>query len=357
MGAMRRALVVLLAVAAAGIGVAAVAAGANASSGSTGVTGASGASGATGTDGSGAAAPACAGQSAAVLNNVLGGVAREIYVRERASAEVTNDLATITGAEDLRSAVADDSQSMTFAAATRIVYLPLLHIVRLRVVSRRGRVLADIGGGSVLAPVDGKITIGHRVVGSFVMSVQDDRGYKKLIAAIVDMPVEIYRGGQPLMGTIDHPPPAPPRSGQLRLRGIHYTVDAYNVGAFPYGELRVALFVAAPPAALTTQSCIAINVDAVAAIVRRIARGFAPGGPLPLPEHYQYFAEMAAPFSGGPIFVTSPASGYLAATVTPAPTSLPDSGPFSFDGREWTVYSYEPYPPARIYVLVPPPRT
>ena len=64
--------------------------------------------------------------------------------------------------------------------ATRAAIEALLHqhIVRLRV-SAGGRLLSDVGGPFVLAPVAPRCACG-RAIGSFVLSIQDDEGYKRL---------------------------------------------------------------------------------------------------------------------------------------------------------------------------------
>jgi len=76
----------------------------------------------------------------------------------------------------LASAVASGNPAMVRAATHEIVYTPVWHIVRLRVLSTSGQLLADVGGPYVLAPLTGQISYQGKVVGSFVMSVQDDLG-------------------------------------------------------------------------------------------------------------------------------------------------------------------------------------
>jgi len=48
--------------------------------------------------------------------------------------------------------------------------------------------------------LDGQITYQGKLVGSFVMSVQDDLGYKKLVNHIAGVPIEEYFTGKPLIG-------------------------------------------------------------------------------------------------------------------------------------------------------------
>ena len=74
-----------------------------------------------------------------------------------------------------------------------IVYTPHWHIVRLRVMQGT-RVLADVGGPYVIAPVTGTLEQHGRTLGRYVMSVQDDTGYVKLVSRFIGVPVELYRG-------------------------------------------------------------------------------------------------------------------------------------------------------------------
>ena len=94
------------------------------------------------------------------------------------------------------------------AAVHSIVYTPHWHIVRLRVF-KAGHVIADVGGPYVIAPVTGVLRQHGRTVGRYVMSVQDDLGYIKLVSRFIGVPVDFYRGRSFVMGTLR---PAPPTS-------------------------------------------------------------------------------------------------------------------------------------------------
>ena len=43
----------------------------------------------------------------------------------------------------------------------------------------------------------------------------------------------------------------------------------------------------------------------------------------------------------------------IAGSEGPGPPTLPLSGTVSYQGRTWSVFSFAPTPPARIFVLVP----
>ena len=306
-------------------------------------------------------APGACGSNTVVVNDAVAyRTAAKIYADERASAEVTQDSDHIDQSPDLLRAVADDDAPAALAAVTRLVYTPLWHIVRLRVVTRSGRVLADVGGPDILAPVSGELFWDGRLVGSFVMSVQDDVGYRKLVTTIAGVPIEIYSHGAPLLGSWPDPPPSPPPSGATSIDGRAYHVRTYDLTAFPSGTLQASVLVRAPSAALTQLSCPAVRLAALGATVRRIALQFGPHSLNPLPEHTFLFLRTALPFIDGPMFILSPSGTELAGTdelsaspMPAPPTVFPVSGPVSYDGSSWLVFSFTPDPGLIVYLLAP----
>ena len=65
------------------------------------------------------------------------------------------------------------------------------HVVRLRV-SAGGRLLSDVGGPYVLAPVRAPLRLNGRQIGSIVLSIQDDEGYKRLAGRLAGLDVLMY---------------------------------------------------------------------------------------------------------------------------------------------------------------------
>jgi hypothetical protein len=303
------------------------------------------------------AGPACGSASAGVVLAIDNAIVHEIYENELGSAEVHTDLGHITASTQLASAVASGNAKLIKAATHAIVYKPHWHIVRLRVLSTTGKVLADVGGPDIIAPLTGQITYGGKVVGSFVTSVQDDLGYRKLVNAIVGVPVEIYRDGRPLMGSVTDPPSAPPPSGPLTLAGVHYTVDAYDVAAFPSGRLRIAVLVPPPSAALARLTCPEVKLHTVTGVVKRVSIGLADAG-FPFLEHTSLFVSQAATYAKGPVFVLNgtqeqAGTNELPGRSAPAPQELPASGQVAYNGSQWLVASFERFKPDRVYVLQP----
>src|SRR5579872_1491129 len=95
----------------------------------------------------GVAAPAaastpCAGATAGTVAAVDAAVASNIYRNELSGTEVSWDVAHVTGAADLASAVARRDRAAARVAVSRIVFHPHWHIVRLRALDAAGHVLA-----------------------------------------------------------------------------------------------------------------------------------------------------------------------------------------------------------------------
>ena len=131
--------------------------------------------------------------------------AQRIYNGELRSSEVTADLAHVEASKELLNALATSNEAAAYNAVHALVYTPHWHIVRLRVV-KNGHVLADVGGPYVIAPVSGTLRFKGKVVGSFIMSVQDDLGFLKLVTRFTGIPIDLYEHGALVMGTLQAAP-------------------------------------------------------------------------------------------------------------------------------------------------------
>jgi hypothetical protein len=139
-----------------------------------------------------AAVNPCGSAGAAAIAGVDATVAHGIYLGELRSKEVSADLAHVIDSQALLSALEGTDAAAVHSAVHTIVYTPHWHIVRLRVL-KAGHVLADVGGPDVIAPISGVLRRNGRVLGSYVMSVQDDLGYVKLVTRFIGVPVDVYR--------------------------------------------------------------------------------------------------------------------------------------------------------------------
>lgn len=272
--------------------------------------------------------------------------ARRIYAGEIHGRELRVDAGHVRHFPALLGSLAHGDAAGIRAAVHAIVYTPHWHIVRLRVISH-GRVIADVGGPSVIAPVSGVLRSRGHVVSRYVMSVQDDVGYVKLVTRFIGVPIDLYRGGSYLMGTLTPAPSPGPTGTTVTVGGRNYLIDVMTMRAFPAGELKVALLIPSTTASSSRVSCRAARVAASGSIARHLAGRFKP-----LASHYQDLVDVLRSTTGGLAYVRTQ-SRSLAGGATPA--RLPDSGALSYRGRRWSVYSWEPASPdrARIYLLVP----
>jgi hypothetical protein len=285
----------------------------------------------------------CGSRTFATVAGVEESVARRIYVAELRGYELRADLAHIAGSSELLSALQASDRAGLYAAVHNIVYTPHWHIVRLRVL-QRGHVLADVGGPDVIAPVSGTLRIKGKVVASFVMSVQDDLGYTKLVSRFIGVPIALYEAGSFVMGTIGAPAAAPSDGQVLALAGRRYRTVVLEAKAFPTGALQAALFLPIPSSASSALSCESVRVAEWGSIAAHVAARFTP-----LSAHYKDFLHTLQGVSGGLVFVRSGQTQLAGA----GPARLPRQGAVRYQGRLWDVFSWKAQAPARIYFLTP----
>jgi hypothetical protein len=291
---------------------------------------------------------ACGSSTGATVAAVDAIVAGRIYRNELAGTEVSADLAHVNGASDLTSAAAAGDRAAALRAVRRVVFHHRWHIVRLRVLDLRGRLLADVGGPFVLAPVAGVLRSRGRTVGRFLMSVQDDVGEAKLIQRFIGDAAGFYVAGRLVAAWGANFPAREPTSASLALAGRRYLIARQAFSAFPSGRLDELQFVASPPPGLARSSCAMARAGAFGAVAVRFAQ-LATG----LAHAYYGYAATVTLYTGALVFVRSGAN-QLASSGGVGPVSLPQSGSVTYRGRSWTVFSFAPMRAARVYVLAPP---
>ncbi len=181
----------------------------------------------------------CPGSEAQARVETLGHVGERIYQEELHSPTVTSTLHHIESSSAFRRAVAAQD-----AAATRNAIVGFfgehIHVVRVRVIVG-GRLLVDVGGPFVLAPVHGTVHSGGKVVGSFLWAIQDDAGYLRLAHLFTGADVLMRRGSEQVMGTLSPGPSSVPARGPLSYHGRNYEAYSFTGEAFPSGPLRISL--------------------------------------------------------------------------------------------------------------------
>ena len=117
--------------------------------------------------------------------------------------------------------------------------------MRLRV-SVGGRLLRDVGGPDVLAPVSGVLGAGGRTIGTFVLSIQDDEGYMRLVRRLGGMRMLMYAGQKLVKNSLGAAPGTVPESGSYAYRGGLFRTFTLRASAFPSGPLRIQVLVPIP---------------------------------------------------------------------------------------------------------------
>jgi hypothetical protein len=292
----------------------------------------------------------CGSAGAETLARTAGLVATRIYANELSSSEVFNDKRQVEGFSPLLSALQSGNRAAVREAVTSLVFSHT-HVVRLRV-TRGGEVLADIGGPEILAPVSGSLRRGGRTLGHYVLSVQDDLGYVKLVTRFIGVPLVLRAGSRtlPVAGTLSPAPPSIPAHAPVSYRGTSYQAFSFNAQAFPSGPLRISLLVPAP-GSLSHRGCSEIKVAELGDVARRISRRLTLS-----PATFSSYIRATAPLTGGLMYIRS-GSHQLAGSTRPGPSALPSRGTVSYRGRTYAVSSFTTATTvgqARIYQLVHP---
>src|SRR5579871_3962340 len=203
-------------------------------------------------------------------------VATNIYEGELGGAEVIADRRHVTGSAALLAAVAAGDRRAAHAAVHRIVYHGIWHIVRLRVLDAGGNVLADVGGPYVIAPVTGVLRLDGSVIGSYVMSVQDDYGFTLLEHHAAGDPIAVYYRGRNVADTGAPLPTTQPPGPALTLGGVTYTVISHSYTAFPTGTVTAVILVPPPAPALALEPCAAVRAVEILRVAELLAQRFHP---------------------------------------------------------------------------------
>jgi hypothetical protein len=192
---------------------------------------------------SAAIATVCArhGASAAQAQaDTLGMVAERVYYAEHAGSKAELILGYVERSRAFREAVRADDATAARAAIIGF-FRSHLHIVRVRVI-RTGKLLVDVGGPHVLAPIPGAVRDRKgRVIAHFLLAIQDDMGFQILAHAFTDAQVLMREGARQVMGSLRPGPAQVPDRGRIVYQGVPYQTYSFNAEAFPSGGLRISL--------------------------------------------------------------------------------------------------------------------
>ncbi|HWF31789.1 MAG TPA: hypothetical protein VG188_04450 [Solirubrobacteraceae bacterium] len=185
--------------------------------------------------------PLCGASEDETTVNTLSRIARLIYEGEAGRRTLTQ-IGRVQQNAPLLQAVAKRDKTATRTAVQALLHQ---HIVRLRV-SSRSKLLADVGGPYVLAPVTAPLRLHGRTIGSFVLSIQDDEGYKRLANRLAGLDVLMYMGSRLVKSTIGASPGPIPASGPVSVHGKSYRAYTFTAKAFPSGPLRITVLIPLP---------------------------------------------------------------------------------------------------------------
>jgi hypothetical protein len=185
--------------------------------------------------------PLCGASEQDTVVNTISRIAHLIYDGE-AGRRTDEQIRRVQANGALLGAVARRDPKATRAAVEALLHQ---HIVRLRV-SAGGRLLADVGGPYVLAPVTAPLRKGGHTIGSFTLSIQDDEGYKRLANRLAGLDVLMYMGPKLVKSTVGYSPGPVPASGALTLHGRSYRAYTFRAEAFPSGALRITVLIPMP---------------------------------------------------------------------------------------------------------------
>jgi hypothetical protein len=195
-------------------------------------------------------ASACAAKPAETAADAIGQAAERIYREEQSGSQTRTVVRDFESSRTFQEAVAAGNRPATEAAIVAF-FKSTLHVVRVRATLGE-RLVADVGGPHVLAPIRGDVrNAGGHIVGHFLLSVQDDLGYVILAHRFAGLRVFLSEKGFPLtvgQGALGNTGPAPanlPARGEVTYTGLRYHTYSFTAEAFPEGALQVKLLI--PP--------------------------------------------------------------------------------------------------------------
>jgi len=192
-------------------------------------------------------ASACGRTPAETATNAIGATAMRIYRQEQSGAATRAVVRDFERSRSFQEAVASDNPIATRAAIVAF-FETTLHVVRVRATLGETLVV-DVGGPHVLAPIRGDVRNKRgRIVGHFLLSVQDDLGYVILTHRFAGVQVFLYEDPthpEEIVGSASPAPVNVPKRGEVLFDGVLYSAYSFNAEAFPKGTLHVSLLI--PP--------------------------------------------------------------------------------------------------------------
>ena len=181
----------------------------------------------------------CPAEAAQTRTAVLGRVGERIYEEELDSPTVRATVRAMESDAAFKDAVATRDPTAVRRAIVGF-FEAHIHVVRVRV-TVGGKLLYDLGGPHVLAPVEGTLRQDGRVIGQFLMAIQDDAGYLKLARLFTGAQVLMRTAAGQVEGTLQPGPASVPDRGSVSYGGRTYQAYSFAATAFPSGRLQISL--------------------------------------------------------------------------------------------------------------------
>jgi hypothetical protein len=144
-------------------------------------------------------------------------------------------------------------------------------------------------------------------------------------------------------------PARQPTGPTLTLAGASFSVLELSFNAFPTGTVTAVILIPPPPASLQAQPCAAVRALTVGHMAQQLALRFEP-----LDVNYVNYVQVVHQYTGAFVILRIGPRA-IPGSEGPGPVVIPNSGPVSYLGRSFWVFSFAPTPPARIYIFVPVP--
>jgi hypothetical protein len=169
--------------------------------------------------------------------STIGLIGRNLITAETTGSSARMALRHAARNAAFRRAIASGSPAAVRAAIIGFFRDSVFHIVRVRA-WKGSHLIADVGGPFVISPATATIP----GIGRFMLSIQDDTGYVKLIHRFTGADVVLHAGARTVPGS--NLVPGPPYTAGLSTvtyRGRTYRAYGFSAPAFPSGSLHVSL--------------------------------------------------------------------------------------------------------------------
>jgi hypothetical protein len=180
--------------------------------------------------------------AAQIRADAFAAVASRLYAEEDKGPTGRRNAGRIAHDQRLIAALVSGRHAAIRGAALRELFLPVKHVVRIRVV-RRGRPVVDVGGAFVAGAESARLPGG---LGRVDVSMQDVLGLTKLVHRFTGAQIVVHGHRGHVIASLPVLRRARlPRSGRITVRGRTYAVRTIRRIGWPGEPLRISVLVRA----------------------------------------------------------------------------------------------------------------